>query len=48
MSLNKNTAVVECLSFDAEEEILAAGLADGFVKLWDLQQQGKAIFVCTF
>jgi len=38
LRLTGHTSSVECVAFDAEEEVIVAGNQSGTVKLWDLEQ----------
>lgn len=36
-----HTSAVECVTFDANEEVVASGSAGGTLKLFDLESEGK-------
>ncbi|CAG9464315.1 unnamed protein product [Pedinophyceae sp. YPF-701] len=39
LSLTGHQTPVECVTFDAAEEVVAAGASGGAIKLWDLEEQ---------
>ena len=42
LSMAGHQSAVECVTFDANEEVVVAGAAGGTLKLWDLEQ-AKAV-----